>query len=236
MAAILFKMEQNWKTEHNTTIGMPYGFGIPASLYLSYVLPEGHQSTQRNPDQLVEPGQTRPTLSQNYNKMTKHFLHHFWQGQTWRFGQSGMAVRRPGPRQRAARGGTAESGGWLYLRLFCREDRGTRSCRCRNSGDDGFEFADDPSQRCRRKMFSSWNNFIWMCSKELKNGTLNKGKILILGCYDIKVLDIEVPEKIILRSWQHWGPPITTVRARIPNIRIPNPFEIRTFLCSDLEW
>ena len=42
-----------------------------------------------------------------------------------------------------------------------------------------------------------------MCSKELKNGTLNKGKILILGCYDIKVLDIEVPEKIILRSWQH---------------------------------
>ena len=165
-------------------------FGSP--LYLSYVLPEGHQSTQRNPDQLVEPGQTRPTLSQNYNKMTKHFLHHFWQGQTWRFGQSGMAVRRPGPRQRAARGGTAESGGWLYLRLFCREDRGTRSCRCRNSGDDGFEFADDPSQRCRRKMFSSWNNFIWMCSKELKNGTLNKGKILILGCYDIKVLDIEV--------------------------------------------
>ena len=28
----------------------------------------------------------------------------------------------------------------------------------------------------------------------------------------------------------------TTVGARIPNIRIPNPFENRTFLCSDFEW
>ena len=28
----------------------------------------------------------------------------------------------------------------------------------------------------------------------------------------------------------------STVGARIPNIRIPNPFQNRTFLCSNLEW
>ena len=29
---------------------------------------------------------------------------------------------------------------------------------------------------------------------------------------------------------------LNTVGARIPNIQIPNTFEIRTFQCSDLEW
>ena len=29
---------------------------------------------------------------------------------------------------------------------------------------------------------------------------------------------------------------VTTVGARIPNARNPNPFEIRTFFCSFFEW
>ena len=56
---------------------------------------------------------------------------------------------------KVATGETEESAVWLYWRLFDRADRETRFCRCRNSGDDGFDFSVGPSPRYRRKMFAN---------------------------------------------------------------------------------